>query len=145
MKNTIIEEYKTKNYDIIYNIWESSVAATHNFLTKEDFEFYKFKVPTLLSQVTLYVAKSNQQILGFLGTSDHINIDLLFVSPQHIRTGVGSRLMQYALNILKLKQVDVNEQNIAAYNFYKSFGFKLDSRNSIDGYGKPYPVLHLSI
>jgi putative acetyltransferase len=41
--------------------------------------------------------------------------------------------------------VDVNEQNPQAVGFYLHEGFQQVGRSPLDGLGKPYPLLHLSL
>ncbi len=40
-------------------------------------------------------------------------------------------------------EVDVNEQNTQALDFYLRRGFHVVGRSPLDGQGRPYPLLHL--
>ena len=51
--------------------------------------------------------------------------------------------MDYAVNTLNARKVDVNEQNTQALDFYYHLGFKEVDRDEYDGEGKGYPILHL--
>lgn len=132
-----------KDYPVLIDIWESAVKATHDFLADEDFEFYKSHIPIYFEHVSLYVYKNNKGIIkAFLGISDD-SIEMLFVDNESRGTGMGKVLLDYAVNNLNARKVDVNEQNIQALNFYYHFGFKEVSRDEYDGEGKGYPILHL--
>jgi putative acetyltransferase len=41
--------------------------------------------------------------------------------------------------------VDVNEQNEQAVGFYLKMGFQVEGRSDEDGFGKPYPLLHMRL
>ncbi|MDR2953934.1 MAG: GNAT family N-acetyltransferase [Prevotella sp.] len=132
-----------KDYPVLINIWESAVKATHDFLSNEDFEFYKSHIPIYFQHVSLYIYKDDKGVIkGFLGVEDY-NIEMLFVDNTNRGTGIGKILLEYAVNKLKAKKVDVNEQNTQALNFYYHFGFKEVDRSEYDGEGKEYPILHL--
>jgi len=42
-----------KEYPELVSVWESSVKATHPFLSKDDFNFYKKLIPAFLDNVQL--------------------------------------------------------------------------------------------
>lgn len=134
-----------EEHDILLDIWELSVRATHYFLKEENILFFKqtiheHKYFELVELVC--VRNENNRILGFMGT-DADSLEMLFVHPDAIGKGVGKALMNYALNTLKVQKVDVNEQNQQAYQFYLHHGFKVATRSETDGTGKPFPILHL--
>jgi putative acetyltransferase len=68
---------------------------------------------------------------------------MLFVDNKSRGTGIGKLLLDYAVNKLNARKVDVNEQNTQALKFYYHFGFKEAGRDEYDGEGKGYPILHL--
>lgn len=68
---------------------------------------------------------------------------MLFVDNESRGSGIGKILLDYAVNKLNARNVDVNEQNKQALDFYYHFGFKEVSRDEYDGEGKGYPILHL--
>lgn len=135
---TIIEQ----DYPILIDIWESAVSTTHDFLSKEDFLFYKSQLPVYFVYVTLYGFKVDNLIKGFLGVSDD-KIEMLFVHDNFRGSGVGKELLEFAINNLNIKKVDVNEQNTQALDFYKYFGFTEIGRSEYDSDGKNYPILYL--
>ncbi len=131
-------------YPEVMSLWESSVCATHHFLCEEDIIFFRKIIPEqYLGVVRLFAVRDVQnKILGFMGVSDD-NIEMLFVHPDECGKGVGTVLLNYAVNELLLKKVDVNEQNEQAVGFYLHKGFSVVGRSEVDGAGKPYPILHL--
>ncbi|WP_027709698.1 acetyltransferase [Zooshikella ganghwensis] len=134
------------DYPELVSVWESSVRATHDFLTEHDIQFYKpMLVDQFFPQVALKCIKNtDNQILGFIGTAEN-NIEMLFIDPAHRGKGVGKKLLSYALRELGASKVDVNEQNDQALGFYQHLGFKVIGRSEKDGMGKPFPLLHMEI
>lgn len=131
------------DYPILIEIWESAVIATHHFLSAEDLEFYKTHIPIYFQHVSLYVYRNDEDVIkGFLGVLDG-SIEMLFVENESRGTGIGKILLDYAVNTLNAKSVDVNEQNQQALDFYYHFGFREVGRDEYDGEGKEYPILHL--
>ncbi|MGI0117876.1 acetyltransferase [Zooshikella sp. RANM57] len=135
-----------KDYSELVSVWESSVRATHDFLTEQDILFYKpMLADQFFPQVTLKCIKNtDNRILGFIGTAEK-NIEMLFIDPDYRGQGVGKKLLTYALNQLGTTKVDVNEQNDQAVGFYQHLGFKVIGRSDKDGMGKPFPLLHMEI
>lgn len=133
------EEIKT-----ILNVWESSVRATHKFLTEENIESLKPLVKSGILHVEHMICVENDksEIQAFMGV-DKDKIEMLFVSPSIRGKGLGKRLIKYALDELKINFVDVNEQNEQAVGFYEHLGFKVFERDELDSEGNPFPILHM--
>ena len=133
------------DFPILIDIWERSVRATHNFLPDAEIDNLK---PLILNEyfhfVLLHKYVQHGQIVGFIGTSND-TIEMLFINPDFRGKGVGRVLTNFAVKDLKIKKVDVNEQNFQAIGFYEKLGFKVIGRSELDGQGKPYPILHLKI
>ncbi|WP_028581305.1 acetyltransferase [Desulfogranum japonicum] len=134
------------DYKELIEIWEASVRATHDFLKEEDVLFFKTLIlEQYFDAVDLHCAKDEHgKILGFIGVADD-NIEMLFISPDCRRQGVGRVLIDYAINCQGAIQVDVNEQNPQAIGFYKHIGFKVVGRSATDSQGKPFPLLHMTL
>lgn len=140
-----ISEVKPEEHDALLDIWESSVRATHHFLKEENILFFKQTIHEhkYFEMVDLAcVRDSDNQILGFLGTNED-SLEMLFIHADAIGKGIGKALLNHAINEIKVKKVDVNEQNTQAVGFYLHHGFKTISRSELDGTGKPFPILHM--
>lgn len=139
----MISSASRKDYPVLIAVWESAVKATHDFLSDEDFEFYKKHIPIYFEHVSLYMYKDDKGVIkGFLGIEDD-SIEMLFVDNTSRGSGIGKILLDYAVNKLNARKVDVNEQNKQALDFYYHLGFKEVGRSEYDGEGKGYPILHL--
>ena len=73
------------------------------------------------------------------------NLEMLFVENKHRGTGVGKKLVSYAIENFHVNKVDVNEQNSQAVGFYKHLGFKMYRKSELDAEGKEYPILHMKL
>ncbi|QEF97939.1 putative N-acetyltransferase YjaB [Stieleria maiorica] len=141
-----VEQATQNDYSTLIEIWEASVRATHDFLQEGDIERLR---PMILDQyfdaVDLRCAKSDAgEIRGFCGVHEG-NIEMLFVAPQGRGSGIGRLLTEHAIEQQGAARVDVNEQNEQAVGFYKRMGFRVTGRSPLDGQGKPYPLLHMTL
>jgi len=140
-----IERVTKEKYEILLDIWEESVRATHDFLTEKDIEGFK---PLILEHafpaVDLRCAIYDGEILGFLGVYDR-KVEMLFLSPKHFGKGIGRLLMEYAIQNMAATKVDVNEHNPKAFEFYKHMGFEVVKRSPLDEQGNPFPILHMEL
>lgn len=145
---TNIQQLSSRDYDELIEIWEVSVRATHLFLSEDDIAFYKpivlkYTLPDIeLFGVIADKTKQNQKILGFVGISKE-KVEMLFLRPEYRNQGLGRRLIEFALNEFKIYNIDVNEENPNALGFYLHMGYRIKSRDELDGNGKPHPILHL--
>lgn len=141
----LIKEAEKKDYKRLLEIWERSVRATHDFISKKNIEEYK---PLIMNHafpaVELRCAVAGEEILGFVGVADS-KIEMLFVDPDHFKKGIGKRLLNHAVEELKAVKVDVNEQNPEAHKFYEHMGFVVVERSPLDDQGNPFPILHMEL
>lgn len=146
MNEVKIELAEKADYQTLVGVWEASVRATHHFLKEEDIQYFRpLILNTYLDAVELRCAKNKQgEILGFLGVANH-NLEMLFIHPDNRGKGIGSKMLDYAIEELQVQKVDVNEQNEQALGFYLKHGFEVVGRSALDGSGKPYPILHMKL
>ena len=128
----------------VTSVWEESVRASHHFLTEADILFYKpliFKdyLPLLM---LFGIRNEAGALVGFVGIADR-KIEMLFVRPDDF--GIGRALCRFAIQELQVREVDVNEDNQEALNFYIKLGFRRVGRSPLDPSGKPFPILHLKV
>ena len=117
------------------DIWESSVRATHLFLSEQEIEGIKQYVPQALRGVPhLIIAEEDGAIAAFAGI-DGRKIEMLFVAAQSRGRGIGRQLLQYAFDIYAVNELTVNEQNPQAIAFYEHMGFWVCKRSDIDEQG----------
>ncbi|MGL5651684.1 MAG: GNAT family N-acetyltransferase [Paraclostridium sp.] len=146
MKIENLNIINNKDMEEILDTWESSVRATHDFLSEEDIISIKPQVMEGAKYVSklLCVRDNNGIIKAFIGIHD-FKIEMLFVSNASRGHGVGKRLVEYAIEVLNVNYVDVNEQNPQALGFYEHMGFKVFKKSEFDEQGNPFPILHMKL
>lgn len=132
--------------DVLMQIWEDSVRATHDFLSEEDIAALRpllreRYMPALLVSVC---RNRSGEALGFMGTADG-RLEMLFVAPSHFGRGVGRVLVTDAVVRKGVRELDVNEQNPGAGAFYRRMGFEVVGRSPLDAQGRPFPLLHMRL
>ena len=109
-------------------VWEISVRETHEFLKEEDISFFKHLILNIyLNSVELRCVRSESgEIYGFSGVSEG-NLEMLFVHPGQMGRGIGKALLIHAIELQQVTNVEVNEQNPKAMEFYGRNGFTIVS------------------
>ena len=129
------------DYPVLIDVWEQSVRATHHFLPEDYLQEIKLMLPAIFPSVPIYVYVDDaKQLLGFTGVADG-KIEMLFLQPEARGKGIGKTLLHYSMHILGANELDVNEQNTQAVEFYKYMGFVVIDRKETDGLGRPFPLL----
>ncbi|HGJ5874140.1 MULTISPECIES: acetyltransferase [Arsenophonus] len=127
-------------------IWENSVRATHDFLPEEMIATLRpLILNNYLPNLQVYMSVDEQNhITGFMAIKQN-RLEMLFIAPLSRRKGIGKALLQYAVNHFAVNEVDVNEQNKQAIDFYQQQGFEVYDRSELDGQGNPFPLLHMRL
>lgn len=137
-----VKQLNTDEQATLLHLWERSVKATHHFLSNQEIEALKPAVLKGLQMIDQLYVYDEDKIRGFMGVEGE-KIEMLFVDAKVRGQGIGKKLLLYGLKQLKVKYVDVNEQNQQGFDFYTHFGFELMSRSDFDEQGMPFPILHL--
>ena len=140
----MIRKIKVTDYPRLIEIWESAVSSTHDFLKEEEFLYYKEQLPVYFQHVTLFGFEQEGILIGFMGIAEG-NLEMLFIDNNYRGTGIGKKLITYAIDNLQVTKVDVNEQNIQAVGFYNHIGLNTYKRSDLDGEGKEYPIIHMRL
>lgn len=128
----------------LLKVWESSVRATHLFLSDGEIEHIKIYVPQLLREVPHLVVAEDEvgHPVAFMGSADR-SLEMLFVAPEMRGRGIGKQLLQYGFENHAIETLTVNEQNPQAKGFYEHMGFQVYKRTELDEQGNPYPLLYM--
>lgn len=140
---------ETKNRDSaliekLLQVWESSVRATHLFLSDEEINNIKQYVPQALKDIPVLVVAKNEDgnPAGFMGIAEQM-LEMLFISADYRGQGTGKQLLQYGIENYSVNKLAVNEQNPLAKGFYEHMGFTVYKRTELDEQGNPYPLLYM--
>jgi len=132
MDNLIIEKAVPENAQDVFQIFQSArgqMTYLPHLHTEEDTRKFIYG---LVDNGTVYVAKNEKDVLGFIEVSNNF-INHLYISPNYQGHGVGKKLLDFA----KGKNPDglslwVFEENDGAIKFYEREGFKLMEKREIN-------------
>lgn len=148
-KNLRIIEVKDRTIPLIeqlLKVWESSVKATHLFLTENEIETIKGYVPKALKEIPCLTIVENENHIpvGFMGIVEQ-HLEMLFVSNEERGKGLGKVLLEYGIEKHSVNDLAVNEQNPLAKGFYEHMGFEVYKRTDCDEQGNPYSLLYMRL
>ncbi|CAM3081266.1 GNAT family N-acetyltransferase [Lactiplantibacillus plajomi] len=125
-------------------VWESSVQASHHFLSAGKIASIKTIVPQALKEVPQLITIENDQHVpvGFMGIAEH-HLEMLFIAANERGHGAGKALLQAGIEQYGVTDLAVNEQNPLARGFYEHMGFTVYRRSARDEQGNPYPILYM--
>lgn len=144
MKIIEVEDRNPVVVEQLLNVWESSVKATHLFLSDDEISSIKQYVPQALKAVPVLVVAENENgnPRGFMGVADKM-LEMLFISNESRGQGIGKQLLQYGIENYSINELAVNEQNPLAKGFYEHMGFEAYKKTELDEQGNPYPLLYM--
>lgn len=119
-------------------VWESSVRATHLFLSDNEISEIKKYVPQALKEIPRLILLKNDRntLVGFMGIVDS-HLEMLFIAPKERGRGFGRKLLEYGITKYSINDLAVNEQNPRAKGFYEYMGFEVYKRTEFDEQGNP--------
>ena len=130
----------------LLEVWEDSVKATHLFLSDDEIKNIKKYVPQAIFEVSHLVVMENEshQPIAFMGIED-IKLEMLFIKNSERGKGLGKQLLNYGIENYNVNELEVNEQNPSAKEFYEHMGFKTYKRTELDAQGNSYPILYMKL
>lgn len=139
MRIVKVEERNERLIENLLEVWESSVKATHLFLSHDEINAIKQYVPQALKEIPTLVIAENEagKPVGFMGIANQM-LEMLFVSNESRGQGIGKQLLQYGIEKYSIIELAVNEQNPLAKGFYEYMGFEVYKRTELDEQGNPY-------
>lgn len=139
---------KTTERDLprLFEVWESSVRASHFFLTESDIQTL---IPLVRAELANFspiycLRAADGKPFAMLGVEGS-KIEMLFIHADNRGSGAGRLLTEFAIQVLHADSVDVNEQNGLAIGFYQHLGFRQIGRSPLDPDGNPFPILHMAL
>lgn len=139
-------ERTQKLIEQLIEVWESSVKATHLFLSEKEIEKIKEYVPQALKKIghLIIIVNEINNPVAFMGIENY-KLEMLFVSAVQRGKGLGTKLIQYGIREYSINELTVNEQNPEAKGFYEHNGFQVYKRTETDEQENPYPLLYMKL
>lgn len=146
MKIIEVKERSAPLIEQLLKVWESSVKATHLFLSDEEIENIKsYALQALIETPCLIIVENENKIpVGFMCIAER-RLEALFISNEERGKGAGKELLKYGIEKYSVNALAVNEQNSLAKGFYERLGFEVYKRTEFDEQGAPYPLLYFYI
>lgn len=146
MKITEIMDRNPLLIEQLLDVWESSVKATHLFLSENEVENIKRYIPQALREIRhlIIIENENRVPVGFMGIVEQ-HLEMHFISDKERGKGLGKELLKHGLEKYFVNDLAVNEQNPLAKGFYEHMGFKVYKRTENDEQGNPYPLLYMRL
>lgn len=132
--------------EALLKVWESSVRATHLFLSGSEILNIKKYVPEALRGVEHLIVADDESgsPVAFMGVENG-SVEMLFIQAEERGKGVGRQLMEKGIRDYSVNRLTVNEQNPQAKGFYEHMGFQVYRRTELDEQGNPYPLLYMKL
>ena len=132
--------------EALLQVWESSVRATHLFLSGSEILNIKKYVPEALRGVEHLIVADDESgsPVAFMGVENG-SVEMLFIQAEERGKGFGRQLMEKGIREYSVNRLAVNEQNPQAKGFYEHMGFQVCRRTELDEQGNPYPLLYMKL
>jgi putative acetyltransferase len=132
-----------RDFDALTDLWERSARTSHGFMSDDDFaDVHSIVRDGLLPSMDVWVAEDDAgRPLGFVGAREE-HVELLYVEPDAHGRGVGTRLLA-RVGKDGPTSVEVYAGNTHGLGFYESHGFRRLRTHTTDGFGRPFPIIHL--
>ena len=129
-----------KALKLIWDVFLESEAFNYNRRGVE--EFRKFlDCRELIDRFDFYGTYDRRELIGVIAFQGGQHICFFFVKKPYQRHGIGRRLFNEVLNIVKEKEITVNSPGIAV-DIYKKLGFEItDCEQDINGI-KFFPMIY---
>ena len=142
MKFYEVQDRNQPLLDVLLEIWEQSVRATHLFLSDAEVNAIRAYVPQALKSVEHLIVAETEKPIGFMGIQNR-RLEMLFLAPEERGKGLGKLLLQHGIETYGIVELTINEQNPQAVGFYEHMGFETYKRTELDEESNPHPLLYM--
>lgn len=135
----MIRKIENKDIDRIMNIWIESTIKAHDFISKEYWEDNYNTVKDVYIPISeTFVYEDKEGIKGFISIINNEFIGALFVDRKYQSSGIGKKLIDYAINRYKKLNLAVYKDNKKSVDFYINRGFEIvkEQLNEDSGYNE---------
>ena len=139
----MIRPYSSGDLDAVLDVWYQASVVAHSFLPEEFFENERRQIADQwLPVAETVVYETGDRVVGFLALIGN-EVGGIFVDPGYQGRGIGRALMDHALRLHSVLELDVFEANTVGRRFYDAYGFVAVGRQMNDVAGQPELRLRL--
>lgn len=129
-----IRPFTSEDLPSLMQVWEAANKQAHPFLKTAMVDFARKAIPEqFLPVADTWVAEDDDRIVGFMSLLSHESgaqeVGGMFVHPNCHRKGIGTRLMNKAIELKSSVMLEVFEKNTTGRAFYEAYGFVNQSQN----------------
>jgi putative acetyltransferase len=122
----MIRKLENRDIEDIMNIWKESTIKAHDFIDKSYWiNNYNVVKDVYIPMSEGFVYEKDSKIYGFIAVIESKFIGALFVGVNNQGMGIGSKLIDFALDKYKQLDLAVYKDNKPSVEFYKKKGFKI--------------------
>ncbi len=119
----MIRKYQSEDTDAVVSIWQSAISLAHPFLDDDFVAQEAINLRTLyLPNAETWVVEDNETPVGFIALIGN-EIGGLFLDPSFHGQGLGSAMVDHAVDLKGPLRVEVFEKNAIGRRFYERYGF----------------------
>lgn len=122
----MIRKLEKEDINNIMEIWLDSTIKGHDFIDEKYWRDNYSKVKDIYVPMSeTFVYEENESIKGFISVIEENFIGALFVDSNSFRKGIGSKLIDFALEKYEGLNLAVYKENKSAIEFYKYKNFEV--------------------
>ncbi|MCC3868891.1 N-acetyltransferase [Terrisporobacter mayombei] len=141
----MIRNIENKDIDKIMDIWLKSTIKAHDFIDEEYWnKNYDTVKDVYIPMSDTFVYEDKENIKGFISIVNNEFIGALFVDTDCQGSGIGKKLINYAMDKYKKLNLAVYKDNKKSVDFYMNRGFKIakEQKNEDSGYTEYIMEMH---
>lgn len=122
----MIRKLENRDIEVIMDIWKDSTIKAHDFI-EESYWINNYSVvkDVYIPMSEVFVYEEDNNIYGFIGIIESEFIGALFVDVNKQGLGIGSKLIEFALDKYRQLDLAVYKDNKKSVEFYNKKGFEV--------------------
>ena len=121
----MIKIYTDEYLNRLLDIWNDASRKAHHFLSEEFLKKERHDIENVfLKSASTYLYFVDDRPAGFISMIGNI-VGGLFVDPVYWNKGIGTKLLDYAVELIGDLELEVFKENERAVKFYINYGFKI--------------------
>jgi ribosomal protein S18 acetylase RimI-like enzyme len=134
MNNVVIRKAEESDHEEVMNLYGDFVENPERYKGLDNDSFKKFieklgsflDLAVLDNQIVGFIAYSRRTVIRY--SKDIVEVEELYVSPDHRKSGIGKKLLEHVLDYSKNESceyvfVSSAKERVEAHKFYEALGF----------------------